>query len=760
MARIPGVMKHAALAGMLAWAGSAMADEAKKSTAEPVETGEQSTEWAVLDEFFILGSKEMLFELPGSAFYVDRSEIDTFNYSDINQVLRQVPGAYVREEDGYGLFPNISLRGVDTNRSSKVTMMEDGVLSSPAPYADPAAYYSPSTARMHGIEVLKGSSQVRYGPQTTGGVINYLSTPVPTSRSAYFRGSYGSYGEVKLQGYVGDVIQVEDVGTFGVLLELFRHQADGFRTVNASPQYPGSKETGFDKTDYMLKLNFRPDWNKPNYFEFKLGYTDFNHQDGYLGLDEADFRANPYQVYSGGRFDNMKAYQTRLMLRHVIDLDDNIQLATTGYYNQFDRNWYKLNEVREAGVVRSLSLATMRGQPGHGVLTGTAAGDLIYRANNRSYYAWGIQQHLDAQLETGSLEHEIELGWRYHQDQSKRFQHDDQYAQNAGGAITGVTPGAPGSQDNREERAKALALYAQDRISYDRLSVIPGIRAEFIDYSFDNFRTGASGSRNMNVLGGGSGVEYRLTPAVQLFGGYYRGFAIPSPGNAAGPNQLKEETSDAFEAGVRYKHEDGWLFGEVVGFYTLFDNLIGNFSAGGGVTVSANLGKATSRGVEVLVGVDPATYARQNFRTPISFAFTYTDAYLQSFTAPGTDVFSGAVPGNRIPYVPEFQFNLTGGIEYAKWGFFTSVTYVDKTFTSASNATGPVNPTGAPDNRFGMTDSFVTVDFSLNYQLNDNVKIFGYIQNAFDDKYIAARLPSGPRSGAPRMVGVGLEAAF
>ncbi|HEY5926846.1 MAG TPA: TonB-dependent receptor plug domain-containing protein, partial [Kofleriaceae bacterium] len=135
---------------------------------------------------------------PGARAELTKEALERDEHDDLHKVLRGVAGVYLRDEDGYGLRPNIGMRGAAADRSAKITMMEDGVLIAPAPYTAPAAYYTPLVTRLSRIEVTKGPSSVRFGPATVGGAVDLISEPFPAERAAYVDVAGGSdlYGKL------------------------------------------------------------------------------------------------------------------------------------------------------------------------------------------------------------------------------------------------------------------------------------------------------------------------------------------------------------------------------------------------------------------------------------------------------------------------------------------------------------------------------------------------------------------------------------
>ncbi|HNC43752.1 MAG TPA: carboxypeptidase regulatory-like domain-containing protein, partial [Acidobacteriota bacterium] len=129
----------------------------------------------------IAGVPEILQRIPGTVDILEPKTLQQSRLFNFNEALRKVSGINVRDEEGFGLRPNIGIRGLNPTRSIKVLLLEDGIPLAYAPYGDNASYYHPPVERFESIEVLKGSGQIVYGPVTVGGVVNYV-TPMPPTR--------------------------------------------------------------------------------------------------------------------------------------------------------------------------------------------------------------------------------------------------------------------------------------------------------------------------------------------------------------------------------------------------------------------------------------------------------------------------------------------------------------------------------------------------------------------------------------------------
>ncbi len=706
----------------------------------------------------IAGGPVETHKLPGSGYFVTAEEIREFNYTNVNRVLARVPGVYVREEDGAGLFPNISIRGVDGTRSEKITVMEDGILQGPAPYSAPSAYYSPNVARMAGVEVLKGSSQIGYGPNTTGGVINFLSTPIPDGQQFYLRSTYGSNNTALVHSHYGDLIEYE-AGTFGYLAEIYYKTSDGFRTIDPGLGIPGTDQTGFRMMEPMIKLSWEPNSVVDQKFEFKYGASDISADETYLGLTDADFATNPYRRYAGSFLDNINTEQHRSYLKYSISPTDNLDLRLAGYYNEFERDWFKIRNVNGNALHTTLGptgnpadLATLRG-----VIPGT----LGYRHNLRFYEAYGIQFDGDYRFETGEIDHTLNFGVRQHQDNYRTFQENTTVTVFGPGVFPAIVNAGPGSGGNAYEESSATALWIKDDIEIGRLTVSPGVRHErvdlgYIDYAADatNTITGR-GNGFLDWWVAGIGLNYELDDANSVFGGVHEGIAIPGPKDSVA-NKVFPEESLGYELGVR--HRSGNFNAEVAGFVTDFEQLIST-SAGLGLVglPVTNAGTADVHGIEALASYDP--FQDRSVRLPLFVSATWTSATLNEalVAGAGENIYGdGAggpgIPGAEIPYIPEWKLAAGVGLETDRWGVDLAATYVSDTFGTALNSPVPVT-----SSRQGEIDGGMVFDLGAFYQINDTTRLIGGVHNLFEEVMIASRIPEGARVNAPREFYVGFE---
>jgi len=709
-----------------------------------------------LQPLTVTGGEAEIVKSVGAAAFVDAEEFRSRGYTSIEQIARRVPGVYVRDEDGNGNFPNISLRGVDGSRSQKVTMMEDGILTAPSPYSAPAAYYSPKAGRMAGIEFLKGSSQIRYGPQTTGGVVNYLSTPIPDGGNRFFsRTTYGSHNTFFNHTWYGDVVET-DAGKVGYLFEMHTNTTDGFRNIDGS-----GVNSGFELYEPMLKLSFEPNTALKQKFELKVGYTDFDANETYTGTTDADVRSSPNRRYAATQFDRHTAEHYRTYLKWVADPSDALRLESAVYFNQFKRNWNKLDGL--ANTTRTNVAQAIADPTAVLVLQGFGPGDIILRDAYREHESYGWQNQANFRFDTGIVEHDLAVGLRLHYDRAGGTNKTTNYASDLSGSFGPPVFGTPASAGLGEVFAKAI--YLEDDMRIGALSVRPGIRYEHLDVRNTTSADVQTASDEQLVMGG-VGLNYELDPENSLFGGVYRGM---SPANPAGYAQGADpEKSLGFELG--YRHRRDGFSGELAAFHTDFKNLIApevGTGGGGGLTASQNGGGAEVWGIESLVAYDHAERSGWGFNLPTYLSFTYTHARFARISGArlGNDagLYAGASNGAEIPYVPEFK--LAAGIGYANetWGVNLDMSYSDSTWGTGWNGKTRINDDNTAANQTavdGKIESLLIFDLSGHYQIHENVKLVGGIQNIFDEQGIATRAPLGPRANAPRMLFAGIEASF
>lgn len=690
----------------------------------------------------VVGSRsDALSRLPGSAAVITAQELHALQPLSANEALRTLPGVHVQDEEGVGLRANVGIRGLDPDRSRTLLVLEDGVPVALAPYGEPEMYYSPPIDRMNRVELVKGSGSILFGPQTIGGVLNYVTADAPSvaggtvtvrggeGRSRLLQANYGG-GWNGLRGNVG---------------------AFDKRSKDLAGLW-------FAVSDVTGKLGARTALGE---FGLKATYYDERSNSTYVGLTQAMFDSSPYTHPAPNDLLHIRRYA--VTGSHERGFLGNSSVRTNAYAYQTTRDWRR----QDYGYTPDGTRHVFRNSTGN---------------RNRSFDVAGVEPRFRTVWARGGRPIELDFGMRLHYERAR-----DQH-------INGATATALSGEvrDDEIRVGKAVSAFVQNRLFVTPTwHVTPGLRVERFTYDRNILRarvrrttsTGTTRSvEDVDIEGGdavseiipGIGSAWTPSPLFTLFAGVHRGFApprvkdglvYPDPTLDSGEQipQLQTLSLDAerslnYELGARVTPQP-YLSLEATAFYLDFTNQIiePSLSAGSAADVAlANQGATRHRGLEAALSLDIAKAMGQPFGLIARVAATRTAAEFSRdrfLRTPGGDTVN--VRGNRLPYAPALTASASitldhpSGVLLRLDGLHVGDQFADNFETRAGSANG----------RVGLIPAHNIFDLSARYRLPllSDLSLSAAVKNIAGKKYIASRRPEGIKPGLPRTAFVGVE---
>jgi Fe(3+) dicitrate transport protein len=696
-----------------------------------------------MPEITIIGQKERLFaRTPGAVSYLDQHQMNLLKPISGNEILRWVPGLHVVDEEGVGMRINIGIRGLDPDRSRSVLMLEDGIPVALAPYGEPEMYYTPTIDRMQGVEVLKGSGQILYGPQTIGGVINYITSNPPDETE----------GQIRIRGGQN--------GYFSGLLNF----GTSFNNSGFTAQYLRKQADNLGATKFMINdftTKFKVQLSEISTIGIKLGVYDEESNSTYIGITQTMYDDGGQDFTRMAPDDRLNVQRYSASLIHDHRFNENLKLTTTAFGYNTSRNWQR-QDFSTGGSPPANATGVVWGDT-------NVPGGYIYMRNgtgnrNRQFQVAGIEPRLSYDYQIGRIGNNLQAGVRYiHEVANEQRVNGKKHNASSGDLV-----------EDEIRTGNAFSMYFQNKFFLsEKFSAHAGLRFENFDYERDirrrNFGSGVRdtvliASSNVRELIPGIGFNYTVTSDMVLFGGVHKGFAPPRVKDAISsmglPIELDAEKSTNYELGIRMYPVRGLYF-EMTGFYLDFANQIIPVSESSGGTGSGlvNGGQTLHKGIESAISLDLGKIMDLRYGLSIQSNATYTHARFAAdrFLLQGIERIN--ILGNRTPYAPTWLLNNSLTIE-SPFGLSLIMTsnYAGEQYTDELNTIAP-----SSDGRIGKINSYMVLDATTQYKIpvkSMKMAVNVSMKNLTNERYIVTRRPQGIRVGIPRFITAGIDIGF
>ena len=684
--------------------------------------------------------------VPGSTASLSKTDLKLIAPLSANEMFRKFAGVHVVDEEGVGMRINIGIRGLDPDRSRGVLVLEDGIPVSLNPYGEPELYYSPVIDRMSGLEVMKGSGQIIYGPQTIGGVVNYLTSGMPDKNELKVKISAGSGALANL--LINHSAKINN--NVGINTSLMRKRADQLGYVS------------FGITDFNTKLFLK--LNKKADLIYKLGIYDEVSNSTYIGLTQTMFNQGNQDFTLMSPADLLKIRRYSTSLTHLYKFSKKTSLQSNVYAYTTTRNWQR----QDFSSSKSTSNQT-------GVIWGDTSVEngAIYMRNqnahrDRQFQVFGMESKLNHEYRFLKRSSEVKVGVRYLAEKAfEQRKNGKKYDAKSGDLV-----------EDEIRTGNAVSAFVHNQISLtSKVILTAGVRFENYDYNRNILRntfrinnvnrivdTNLIAENSIMSIIPGAGLNFNIKPNNTIFAGVHKGFAPPRLKDAITAQgvvyQLDAEESWNYELGTRGTFRQ-FLTYELTGFYMQFENQIIPVSESSGGTGSGlvNGGQTIHQGIEASYKLNIFNMLRSKSRSKLHFQnnLSFVKAYYNKdrFINSGSEQVN--IKNNYTPYAPKYFHTASLNYELPMGlGFVANASFTGEQFGDELNSITPSN-----DGREGMIEAFKVFDANVYYKIKKiNAQLSGSVKNLTNERYITSRRPQGIRVGLPRIAVVTFEMTF
>lgn len=611
----------------------------------------------------------------------DLKQIPALQTNNYRQATSQTPGLLISE------IPNESLaamtyRGLgNPHESYNVLLLQDGIPVAADMFGYPAHYFSPALPMMDKFQFIRGGAALHHGPQP-GGVVNYISKPLRKDQA--LSGKVGlTYGSYNLLSTNNAVYGSKGDHSYGV--EYYRRQGDG----------PQRENSDFAADYVQIRDHIFKGKNT-----YKISFNGYNSDHGEAGgfAKQAGPGLNEFGDDLGKaskKHDRLKVSRAQLALGVDHKIDDSSLLEATVWGTAYNR----YSKRQKAGTA-----------PTFGGFANGTTNDIT----DQRYYGYNGQLRYLKNYSAFGNEHTFSAGYLYYNLVSPLVQKAGSGPASNNGTVT--------KRVDRETHTNSY--FAENRFSFGKLMVTPGVRIENIRQTVDERKGGILGNkdRTENVPLFGLGLAYHTSDESQLYANISEGYkplswseAIPSKADEFVDGDI--ESSKTLNTEIGYRGQTNQLNWDVSAFFIRYENKI------------AKVGKTlTNSGAGTHKGIDAATELKLS--NIIDGLKPYGDFNLYAnISLLDARYTNGALDGKTPQYAPKTMtrvgaiYNKENKLKVALMGVFVGRHYADDN-----------NGNSAGKNTFDVP-AYTVFDLTADWNVSNNWMVSAGINNLLDKQY-------------------------